>query len=69
MARVFIYDDRRFPDPDPNLTVEQVKASLASFYGELANAEVRQTAEGEDMIYEFQRRVGTKGRSHRQPNG
>ena len=61
MARIFVYDDREFPDPDPELSVEQVKATLADFYGEIANASVKETARGEDTIYEFQRRVGTKG--------
>ena len=61
MARVFVYDYREFPDPDPEMSVEQVKAVLADFYGEIANASVKETARGEDTIFEFQRRVGTKG--------
>ena len=61
MARIFVYDDREFPDPDPEMTVEQVKATLADFYGEIANASVKETSRGEDTIFEFQRRVGTKG--------
>jgi len=61
MARIFVYDDREFPDPDPQMTVEQVKATLADFYGEIANASVKETKRGDDTIYEFQRRVGTKG--------
>ncbi len=61
MARVFVYDDREFPDPDPEMTVEQVKATLADFYGEIANASVKETTRGDDTIFEFQRRVGTKG--------
>jgi PRTRC genetic system protein C len=61
MARVFVYDDREFPDPDPQMTVEQVKGTLADFYGEISNASVKETKRGDDTIYEFQRRVGTKG--------
>ena len=61
MARVFVYDDREFPDPDPQMSVEQVKATLADFYGEIANASVKETQRGEDTVHEFQRRVGTKG--------
>ena len=61
MARIFVYDDREFPDPDPGMTVDEVKATLADFYGEIANASVKETKRGEDTIYEFQRRVGTKG--------
>ena len=61
MARVFVYDGREFPDPDPGMSVEQVKGTLADFYGEIANASVKETRRGDDTIYEFQRRVGTKG--------
>lgn len=61
MARIFVYDDREFPDPDPAMTVDQVKATLSDFFGEVANASVTETARGADTIYEFQRRVGTKG--------
>ena len=61
MARIFVYDDREFPDPDPEMSVDQVKGTLSDFYGEIANASVKETKRGEDTIYEFQRRVGTKG--------
>ena len=61
MSRKFIYDGREFEDPDPEMTVEQVRASLADFYGELANATVSETKQGEDTIYQFNKRVGTKG--------
>ena len=43
------------------MTVEQVKSTLADFYGEIANASVKETQRGDDAIFEFQRRVGTKG--------
>ena len=59
MTRVFVYDDREFPDPQ--MSVDQVKATLSDFYGEIANASVKETKRGDDTIYEFQRRVGTKG--------
>lgn len=61
MARVFIYDGREFPDPDPTLSVEEVKAMMADFFPELANAEVKEISRGEDTLYELVRRVGTKG--------
>ena len=63
MTRIFVYDDREFPDPDPQMSVEQVKSTLADFYGEIANASIKETPRGNDTIYEFQRRVGTKGSS------
>ena len=57
MTRIFVYDDREFPDPDPQMSVEQVKATLADFYGEIANASVKESKRGDDAIYEFQRVV------------
>ena len=61
MARIFIADQREFPDPDPNMTVEQVKQMLADFLPELATAEVREEVKGDDTLYHLVRRVGTKG--------
>lgn len=61
MAREFVYDGREFPDPDPNLSVEEVKTMMADFFPEISNAETREKQEGENTIVEFVRRVGTKG--------
>ena len=46
MARIFVYDDREFPDPDPAMTVDQVKATLSDFFGEIANSSVTETPRG-----------------------
>ena len=48
MTRVFVYDDREFPDPDPQMSVDQVKSTLSDFYGEIANASVKVSQRGED---------------------
>ena len=61
MAREFIYDGRTFPDPDPNMTPDQVKDMMVGFFPELANAEIREHKKGDDTAYELVRRVGTKG--------
>jgi len=61
MARVFVYDGREFPDPDPTLSPEEVKQMMTDFFPELANAEVRETSRGEDTLYELVRKVGVKG--------
>ena len=61
MARVFVYDGREFPDPDPKMSVEEVRQSMTNFFPELANAESNQSKRGDDDIIEFRRRVGTKG--------
>jgi PRTRC genetic system protein C len=66
--RVFVYDGREFPDPDPTLTVDQVRQSFTQFFPELANAETKETKrkstdtpDEEEKVIEFKKRVGTKG--------
>ena len=61
MARVFVYDGRSFPDPDPSLPVEEVKRIFTDFFPEVATAEMRTAQRDEDEVVEFVRRVGTKG--------
>jgi PRTRC genetic system protein C len=61
MARVFVYDGREFPDPDPSMTPDQVRQIMADMLPELSNAEIKQAARGEDTLYELVRKVGTKG--------
>jgi PRTRC genetic system protein C len=61
MARTFIYEGREFPDPDPNLSPDEVKKAMADFFPELVNGEVREHQKGEDTVYELVKRVGTKG--------
>ena len=61
MARVFIYEGREFPDPDPNLSADEVRQMMTSFFPELANAEIREHARDGDTLHELVRRVGTKG--------
>ena len=39
MPRLFVYDGRTFPDPDPGLPVDDVRRQLADFFCELANAD------------------------------
>lgn len=59
--RIFIYDGRDFPDPDPSRTPEEVKTMMADFFPELSNAEVRESTRDDDTVYELVRKVGTKG--------
>lgn len=62
MPRIFIYDGREFPDPDPSLSVEEVRKQLSDFFPELTNAETREERRGDDEVrYTFARRIGTKG--------
>jgi len=61
MARIFVYDDREFPDPDPSMSPDEVRQSMTNFFPELANAETKESKRGEDDIFEFTKRVGVKG--------
>ena len=62
MTRIFVYDGREFPDPDPGLSVEDVRRQLSDFFPELTNAETREERRGDDDVrYTFTRRIGTKG--------
>ncbi len=62
MARIFVVDGREFPDPDPQLSVEEIRQQLSEFFPELANADTREEQRGDDARYVFTRRIGTKGR-------
>jgi PRTRC genetic system protein C len=59
--RIFVYDGREFPDPDPNLSNEEVKKMMSDFFPELANAEIREHKKDENTLVELVKRVGTKG--------
>jgi len=59
--RIFVYESREFPDPDPAKSPEEVKRLFSDFFPELANAETKQTTRGEDTLYEFVKKVGVKG--------
>ena len=60
-TRVFVYEGREFPDPDPSRSVDEVKQMMTDFFPELLNAEVREHKRDEDTLYELVRRTGTKG--------
>ena len=65
-ARAFVYDGREFPDPDPKLSVEEVRKQFAEFLPELANADTREEKRADGtVVYSFSKRIGTKG----QPRG
>jgi PRTRC genetic system protein C len=61
--RIFVYEGREFPDPNPAWTPEEVRQNMVSFYVELANAETEKTKnEDGDEVYTFKSRVGRKGK-------
>jgi PRTRC genetic system protein C len=69
MARIFVYEGKEYPDPNPAITVDEVRQHLAGFMPELSNAETITTKRpllaspgiDQDTVYEFKRKVGIKG--------
>lgn len=65
MPRIFVYEGKEIPDPDPSMTPDDVRKSFIDFFPELANATVKPSVtRGEDEIIEFETRVGRKGEEH-----
>lgn len=60
-TRVFLYDGREFGDPDPTLSIEEVRKQLAEFFPELVNADHREEIRDGQRRVTFSRRIGTKG--------
>jgi PRTRC genetic system protein C len=62
MSRVFQFQGIRLPDPNPEMSVDDVKALYAAQYPELATAVVNgPEAAGDKMRYTFERAIGSKG--------
>ena len=62
MTRVFQFQGIRLPDPNPEMSVEEVKALYAAQYPELATAVVNgPEAVRDKMRYTFERAIGSKG--------
>lgn len=61
MARIFVIEGRDHPDVAPGQPVDDVRRHYASFYPEIGNAETITSKRGNDDVFEFRKRVGTKG--------
>lgn len=62
MTRLFQFNGIRLPDPNPAMSVDEVKALYAAQYPELATAAVNgPEAAGDKMRYTFERAIGSKG--------
>lgn len=62
VQRVFLYNGRTLPDPDPHMPPEQVKQFYSAIHADLTNAVVEGGAfEGTNQTFEFRRGLGTKG--------
>jgi PRTRC genetic system protein C len=61
MARKFIYEGKEYPDLDPSMKPDEVRQNMAQFFPELSNAETKEEKKGDDTIFTFKKRTGTKG--------
>lgn len=62
LSRSFTYNGVKLPDPDPRMSVEEVKSLYSHQYPELATAAITgPEASGAEMQYCFVRAIGTKG--------
>ena len=62
MTRVFQFNGIRLPDPNPEMSVDNVKALYSAQYPELTTAVVNgPEAVGDKLRYTFDRAIGSKG--------
>jgi len=60
--RVFRFDGRDLPDPNPKWSPDKVRSFYSNDHGELTNANIKgPTIEGDQAVYLFKTVVGTKG--------
>jgi PRTRC genetic system protein C len=62
MTREFRYGELRLGDPNPKLSVEEVRAAFSASYPEISTATVTgPEAIGNKLVYNFTKAIGTKG--------
>jgi PRTRC genetic system protein C len=62
LARWFEFNGVRLPDPDPKLSVEEVRSIYAHQYPDITTAAVAgPEAVGDKLVYRLMRAIGTKG--------
>jgi PRTRC genetic system protein C len=62
LSRSFEFNGMRLPDPDPKLSVEDVRALYAHQYPDIATAAITgPEAVGDKLRYQFTRAIGSKG--------
>lgn len=62
-VRIFKHGDMKLPDPDPNMTPDEVRELYANTYVSLTNGSVDGPEINDDgeAVYEFTEHVGSKG--------
>ena len=62
MTREFRYGELRLGDPNPKLSIEEVRTAFAATYPEISTATVTgPEAIGNKLVYHFTKAIGTKG--------
>ena len=62
LSRCFEFNGAKLPDPNPKLSVEEVRALYAHQYPDIATAAVTgPETVGDKLVYRFTRAIGTKG--------
>jgi PRTRC genetic system protein C len=64
MNREFRYDQLRLPDPNPRLTVDEVRTAFSATYPEIATATLTgPEAVGNKLVYHFTKAIEIRGAS------
>ncbi|MGH9569860.1 MAG: PRTRC system protein C [Candidatus Angelobacter sp.] len=62
LQREFSYNGIKLPDPNPQMSIEQVRDAYAPAYPELTTAAIEgPEAVGGKILYRFTRAIGAKG--------
>ena len=62
LPREFAFNGSRIPDPDPRMSIDQVRDLLTPSYPEIATATMTGPEDtGTSLRYSFSRAIGSKG--------
>ena len=62
LPREFVFNGARIPDPDPQMTIDQVRDLFTPSYPEIATATMTGPEDtGTSLRYSFSRAIGSKG--------
>ena len=61
LVREFIYNGTKLPDPNPSLSLDQVRDIFAQSHPEITNAAIDTAQKGGTITHTFVRSVGVKG--------
>jgi PRTRC genetic system protein C len=62
LPREFVFNGSRIPDPDPQMSIDQVRDLLTPSYPEIATATLNGPEDtGTSLRYSFSRAIGSKG--------